>query len=193
MSDIQRLRKELAPYFLTYEATRMLGKGTSFPASADIPGGLQDGDTFFRSDQGIQWGYAAGAAQWRTVQEYSVQLAFGQGVVANSYSATQNVARFAAIRNDLQPFWARFHMTIAIGATNSALNYITYNVVDSNGTTLWSVNTSADSPSTTVNKSTASPTQSASAINFVYLNVVVTGAPAAQFPHTPILYHRFIA
>ncbi len=178
---------------MRYSAVRYLGRGSAFPASADVPGGLQDNDWFFRTDQGIEWGWADSASQWRTRQEYSVQLAFGQGVVANSYSATQNVARFAAIRNDLQPFWARFHLTIAIGATNSALNYITYNVVDSNGTTLWSVNTSADSPSTTVNKSTASPTQSGSAINFVYLNVVVTGTPSAQFPHTPILYHRFIA
>ncbi len=55
--DVQQLRQDLAPYFVSYDSSRYLGRFTSNPLSANVPGGLQSGDWGMRSDLGRQVHY----------------------------------------------------------------------------------------------------------------------------------------
>jgi len=65
---IQYLREQLASYFHAFDGTRNLGRGTAFPASADVPGGLQADDRFTRTDLDIECFYDG--SQWLTMNEY---------------------------------------------------------------------------------------------------------------------------
>ncbi len=94
---IQQLRNDLAPYFLSYDAVRDLGSDTAFPVSADITGGLQASDRFFRTDLG--WACYYDGARWLTVQEFQMDLT-PYGRSAQPYSGGATSLLLGPLRTD---------------------------------------------------------------------------------------------
>lgn len=183
------MARALSPWFITRDGSRDLGRGTAFP-STDVPGGVQAGDRFFRSDLG--WACYHDGTRWLTAWEFPLAFAAGGNTYATNYSATTASIRWASTRNDYKLWLTYAVMTISTGATNNGSNYATYNFVDSNAATVWSVSTAADSTNATVAKAASSFTQPSAVATFVRLDIAITGAPSAQFCYTPVMYARLV-
>jgi hypothetical protein len=119
VSDIQRLRNDLAPYFISYDAARFLGRVSAFPATADIPGGLQTDDWCIRTDLDLICNYDG--ARWLSQAILSVNiprqiLAANDGII------------LAPLRQDFAPYIIRVTTEYSAAATNNGTNFwtITY-------------------------------------------------------------------
>lgn len=101
----QRLRDPLIG--LGFEFTpisRDLGRGTAFPSSSAIPGGLQTGDRFFRTDFGISFAYDGAA--WYSLPKFTGARVF------NSTGQTITTATPTALTFDSENYdTSAFHST----------------------------------------------------------------------------------
>lgn len=186
MSDLTTLRRLDALERLDRDrrANEPASSGAAFPSSPSA--GLR----WFRSDLG--WECYYDGTRWLTAWEFPLAFAAGGNTYATNYSATTASVRYASTRNDFKLWLTYAVMTISTGATNSGASYITYNFVDSNAATVWSVSTAADSTNATVTKAASSFTQPSAVATFVRLDIAVTGAPSAQFCYTPVMYARLV-
>jgi hypothetical protein len=140
---IQHLRRDLAPYFLSYDGTRDLGRGTAFPASADLPGGLQTYDRFFRTDLLFQCVYDG--TRWLTLHEYVQPIVYQSDLTVDTDTALTTVALSAA----LGIYVTRVSVITRVSTTNNGTNFWTITVQGINtavsaSDTIYSFNTSAD-------------------------------------------------
>jgi hypothetical protein len=113
MPDVQQIRRALRTYFLDVDLVRDLGTGTAFPASADIPDGLQAGDRLFRTD--LLWPCIYDGTRWLS-PEMSALVANAQ-----NFSATGNTA-LHALRSDYAPYLTRIVLKTRVNTTNDATN-----------------------------------------------------------------------
>lgn len=194
LDDLARnLAPSLSYWLYDRESFRHWGSGSAFPLTTDIPSGLAAGDRFWRSDLGLECYYDLANTRWLTMQSWPLAFGAGSGAYATNYAAATASIRYASIDTRYQPVFTYGVLNITTGATNTGANYLSYSFVTSAGTTIWTVNTSADAPSTTIAKATATFTQPPSTITSVRLDVAIgAGAPSAQFPYTPVLYYRMV-
>jgi hypothetical protein len=103
MNSIQKLREELAPYFLSFDGTRDLGRGTAFPVTGDLPDGLLAGDRFFRTDLGRLYYYDGAAwAPLNAPHRARVQRTSAQSLA----NATATAISFASTRYNVGTLWS---------------------------------------------------------------------------------------
>ena len=182
----------LSVYLYDRDSTRIIGRGSSFPASTDIPGGLLTEDLFYRTD--LHWWcyYDLANTRWLTCHEETCILGVSDSLVG-SYSAVSNNIRFGLLRSDYQPVLTRAEALIFTGATNNGTNYLTYTIADSNATVNWTFNTSGGGASANVPFNTPTFTQPTAVRTYLNLNITaVTGAPTAQSPRTPLVKYRLV-
>lgn len=145
MNDLARwLIASLKPYFLSFDGTRDLGRGTAFPLTADLPGGLQTNDRFFRTDElatyaynGTAWvltnGSGIRARMYRTTDQTIANATLTQITFSTARWDTDGLtaggAQFTARRADLYRMTAQARF--AANATGQRVVYIRLN-----GTTL---------------------------------------------------------
>lgn len=129
--------------------------------------------------------------RYLTAQEYSADLGLFDAATI-TYAATTTSTRLALLRTDYTPLFTYGVAIPGIGATNSGVNYWTFNLVTSGGTTIWTFNTSADAAASNPVKTTTAFTQPGAATSFVQLNLAATGAPSGIVPRFPVLYYRLI-
>lgn len=191
MNDLaRRLIAPLKPYFLSFDGTRDLGRGTAFPLSADLPGGLQTSDRFFRTDLG--WLCYYDGTRWLTVHTYLCTLTHPNNNTV-SFSAGQAAIRLGMVYPDYAPYYVRANTIIQIGATNNGTNYSVYQVKDSYGTTIWQYDTSTDAANTFPYKNSTGFTQPAAiGTRYLQLDITTVGLPAAQAPYQVALWYRLI-
>lgn len=187
MMQFERLIARLRNHFLSFDGTRDLGRGTAFPLSADLPGGLQSGDRFFRTDLGFACFYDG--TRWLTVHEYCAPLVPGVGSPA-FYTTANTGDRRALLHSAYAPFFTRGSVELLTGPTNNGANYFTF-AFSAGGTTIWSFTTAADAANAVVTKTTTTFTQPASATK-VQLVLTVTGAPGATYPNEPVVFYRLV-
>src|SRR5687767_8419346 len=124
MDSIQKLRRDLAPYFPSFEGTRDLGRGTAYPATGAVPGGLQDGDRFFRTDMLFGAVYQAVGPRWLTRHEYSAD--FTPNPLAGApTTAAPNDLLIAPMRTDYSIYITKVKAIVRVATTNDASNYYT--------------------------------------------------------------------
>lgn len=111
---IERLRRDLAPYFHERDTTRDLGRGTAFPSS-DIPGGLQADDRFFRTDLYLDCVYDG--ARWLTRDVYP-----SGGMLQSTITTSGTQALLRANRTDYAPYIVRLVVVARINTTNDGSN-----------------------------------------------------------------------
>lgn len=143
MNDLaRRLIAPLKPYFLSFDGTRDLGRGTAFPLSADLPGGLQTSDRFFRTDLG--WLCYYDGTRWLTVHDtlLTVTPKVSSGVTPQStpevilptewgiYISRVIISTVVSTTNNVTNFW-----TVSIQTVNTAVTA---------GDTIYTFNTSGD-------------------------------------------------
>jgi hypothetical protein len=172
---IQQLRQDLAPYFLSYDGTRDLGRGTSFPASADLPGGLQTYDRFFRTDLLFECAYDG--TRWLTLHEYVQPIKEQADYTVNTDTELTTVALSSAFGI----YVTRVSVITRVSTTNTGANYWSIiaqgiNTAVGASSAIYSFNTSADSVNVYVAREgvdTNIPTND----SWLRLNVAKTGTP----------------
>jgi hypothetical protein len=133
--------RELSAEFPRWTTTRNLGRGTAFPVTGDLPGGLRSDDRFYRTD--LSWACYYDGTRWLTAHEYETALPVAT-TTASPVSAT-----YSANRTDYAPYVTRAIMATNVATTNNATNYWTVNIRGINGafsagTTVIGRNTSSD-------------------------------------------------
>jgi hypothetical protein len=177
MDNIQQLRRDLAPYFPSFEGTRDLGRGTAFPLTADVPGGLQTADRFFRSDLLLACVYDG--ARWLTQADYGVTVC----ELINFGTASPQSSTLRIFRADYAPAVSHVALHTRVSATNDALNYWTVSLQTLNAAlaaadTIYSFTTPADG--TSYVRRDAGPTLSLPTNRHaVRVLISKTGAPGA--------------
>jgi hypothetical protein len=176
--------------FHQFDGTRDLSRGTSFPASADIPGGLLAGDRFWRTDLDFACFYDG--ARWLTMHEYYVPIVLRQAV------AVTNTLFEKVIRTDFAPYITRTITLTNVAAPNTGANYWTVtiqgiNTARSAGSTIETFNTSLDTAAVETLRDNV-PGTSQTPTNRTLLRVIVqitVGAPGA-ITIAQSLYFRLI-
>jgi hypothetical protein len=114
---------DLEPYLLSFNSTRFLGRVTAFPASADIPGGLQTDDWCIRTDNDYECYYDG--TRWLTRHEYVAPINdyfFGvAGGAAYAGGVVQSIAR-AMTRTDFTIYITRFVLFATCSVLQTAVN-----------------------------------------------------------------------
>lgn len=193
MSDIRRLAAQIEPY-LTMQ--RMVGVGTAFPASADVPLGLQAGDRFFRSDLG--WECYYDGTRWLTCHEYALPLTFASGGSGlPSYSAGLNTA-YMNTASGYTAYWTRMACHTNAAATNNGSNYWTVtvqgiNLAASAGTTIIAFDTSADTAGVRTNHSATVSAGNALPANNYFVSAILAkvGTPG-NLEMTMVMHHKYV-
>lgn len=182
----RRLAPALAPWFLTRDGSRDLGRGTAFP-STDVPGGVQAGDRFFRTDLG--WACYHDGTRWLS-PEAQASLGFA--------SASANGAMlYLAQRTDYAPYVTRVALNTNTAATNNGTNFWTVQIRGVNATyggasIIHSRTTAADTAGAWVATS-GIPATTLTPADYYFFDVVVTKtlAPGA-ITLTAALWYRLI-
>jgi hypothetical protein len=184
--QIQQLRRDLAPYFLSYDATRDLGRGTSFPVTADLPGGLQTDDRFYRTDLG--WACYYDGARWLTLHEYAQPLVDYRRTTI-PFTGASGVLQLGPVRTDgAQLIVTRVAAYLDVVAPNSGANFWSLAFKTNAGTTINAFDTSANAAGVGISK------ESAVNVNYVdpaFITLEVTGktgAPGSLVAHGVIWY-----
>lgn len=155
MNDLQRQANALSPFLFPH--ARDHGMGTAFPASADLPGGLQTNDRFYRTDLGFLCFYDG--TRWLTAHEYSESILPSAGIAAPlpdaSYVNNQSVA-FNASRSDYGIYFTRAHAWMFVATTNNGSNYWELQLTNT-GTSCGTFSTAADAANTNLYKSATTP------------------------------------
>jgi hypothetical protein len=183
---IQQLRQSLAPYFLSYDGTRLLGRGTAFPATGDIPGGLQANDRFFRTDLG--WLCYYDGARWLTVHEYAQPLTdYRRATIP--FTGASGVLQIGPVRTDgTNLAITRVAAYLDVLTTNNGANFWTLAFKTSAGTTIQGFSTAADGPGAAILKEFAINVPYADP-TYVTLEVTLrTGAPGSLVAHGVVWY-----
>lgn len=170
------------------DQTQVRERGLPFGTSH--PTGMPTGYAQYRTDLGLIEYYDG--TRWLSVHDFPLAFGAGSGAYTTTYVATTASARFASTRNDYQLYLIYAVHQITTGGVNSGVAFITYNFVDSSGTTVWTVSTATDAINTTVVKATAAFTQPGGVRTNIRMDVAVTGAPSAQFVYTPVIYAKLI-
>lgn len=151
--QIQHLRQALAPYFLSYDGTRDLGRGTAFPASADLPGGLQTSDRFYRTD--FAWMCYYDGARWLTLHEYAQPLT-NYSRTTIPFTGTTGVLQLSPVRTDgAQLIVTRVAAYLDVLTTNNGSNYWSLAFKTNAGTTINAFDTSANAAGAAILKEAA--------------------------------------
>lgn len=198
MSDYQNLAQNLvqplSTWFARMDYARDLGRGTTFPLTADLPGGLQVDDRFFRTDLDFLCVYDG--TRWLTAHEYALTLGLADtNSMAASYAATTAGARYGQVGRDFAPYFTRIDVNLFLGAgTSNTLNYWNVGFVMSNGNSLWAFDTKTDTAgantihSGVIANFTNNPP---GVITSLQMDVVIgAGAPPALFPRAPVVAYR---
>lgn len=111
-----------------YDGRRDLGRGTAFPAGADLPGGLQADDRFYRTDLDLACVYDG--TRWLTQQEYSAPVC----LYLTQATATTQFLSAVALRTDLAPYITYIVVSANVLTTNNATNYWTIAIKGYNAT-----------------------------------------------------------
>lgn len=154
---------------------RDLGKGTAFPATADIAGGLQDRDRLFRTDLGFLCFYDLANTQWLTAQVFEVRFSL------KTFSATlEDTANLQAMPADYKIFAIRLDVTVNTGATNTGANYWAISWRDGATNTIATTDTSALAAATSRQRLAVVAGFSQPAAVSVFHNLLLTknGAPS---------------
>lgn len=179
MSDIARTANALKGLgFHNFDTSRDLGRGTAFPASADLPGGLQTSDRFFRTDLGWQCFYDG--TRWLTVHEYALPTPAYPPFPQPYSGAAGNPIALVPLRNDFAWFVGVVKSYTTVATTNDASNYWTFALRTNTGTTLNTYSTQSLAPNSNINSQVAVNT--VVPVSAEYLLVVVAtkvGAPGA--------------
>jgi hypothetical protein len=165
--QIQRLARDLADPIYPYIAQRLrANQGTAFPAS-----GMAAGDLFFRTDY-LLW-FVYDGTRWVTQDEYALSPV----VVFNVPTTTApNNVGIIALPSVLDFYIERVIFQTFVETTNNGSNYYTVQVRLSDGTSITTRTTAAD----TVNTWTTGRTAPATVVTPGHLEVRVsakTGAP----------------
>lgn len=150
---------------LTIAGFKLLGAGTSFPASPPTNG------VYFHTDRGLLYYYDS--TQWLTFSEYQVRFPL------TTFSATtEDTTRLEAMEGDYLPYFTRVDFIVNIGATNNGSNYWDLLLRHGATTTIASTNTSASSAGTSRVRLVPTPiTQPGATVAFVNVRVVKNGTP----------------
>ena len=132
--------RELSAEFPRFTTSRNLGRGTAFPATADVPGGLRADDTFRRTD--LDWDCFYDGTRWLTNFEMQISE------VVTTFTATNNSAFDSVFRTDYAPFITRIVVVTSVATTNNATNFWTIGISGVNlakgaATTIYSFTTAA--------------------------------------------------
>lgn len=178
MPDYSAMARELAPalsvFFHDYESTRDLGRGSVLPLTADIVGGLQTGDRFFRTDLGFACYYDG--TRWLTTHEYSVTLTpFGLNPLPFA-GAGPNTILLAALRTDVRAYYTRMALYMFTNTTNNAANYWVVTVGDSTAANFWVPDTHLDAVGQTT-KDTANAVPGGASATYIGAQLTKVGAP----------------
>lgn len=167
--------------------SRDLGRGTAFPASADLPGGLQTNDRFFRTDLG--WACYYDGTRWLTIHEYTAPIVAW---------TTQNNAVVTdwAIRTDYAPWITRVAIITRVDTTNNGSNFWTLNIQGVNtarsaSTAIVTALTSVDTVATNTSHETA-PALTPANRSFFRLDPRTTGAPGVLTAAVTIYYRLIV-
>ena len=187
----------LEAWIPSHESTRDLGRGTAFPASADLPGGLQAGDRFFRTDLG--WLCSYDGTRWLTVHEYSMPLEISNASTPVTYAAAGNtVASRIAYRNDYSLYITRVSTITIVATTNDGTNNWTYSLraLVGNGTSALTIHTFTTAADAAGTQSThdAAPSNNAVVASRNYFDIVVTknNAPGALTLWSSVYYRLIV-
>lgn len=77
---------------------RQIGVGSAFPLTAEVPGGLQDNDRFFRSDQGLLYRYISAA--WQIIGGRGIGVLVYNSIAIAIANATVTALTFDSERYD---------------------------------------------------------------------------------------------
>jgi hypothetical protein len=180
---------ELSAEFPRMTVLRDLGRGTAFPATADLPGGLQANDRFYRTD--IGWLCYYDGTRWLTVHEYAISSGLRTTVGAGTFV-------IGPLRQDYVSYFTRITRLINTGATNTGANYWTITVLGANAaqssTSSIDVATTAAIAGSTwaTNDSAPSATALPANNNGLDFSCVATGAPSSLGSLVLTVYFRLV-
>ncbi len=184
--DVQQLRQELAPYFVSYSSSRFLGRFTTNPLTADVPGGLQSGDWGIRTDALIPVVYDG--TRFLTAEIFEARFAYTTGISAT----VEDFTRLEPMPSGLQPYIVQWDVTFNIGATNTAVNYWQA-FLRSNGTTTIAQTDTIGLTAATANqrRTITSFSQPAGALFYLNPSYVKQGTPS-NLEALHIIRYRYI-
>lgn len=116
--DLQRLRRDLAGYFLSHDRVRFLGRIPDFSTTANAPGGLQTDDWCIRTDLDLPCFYDG--ARWLS---YEIFSSSGMLTLATTTSGTQALLRVN--RTDYALYITRVVVLARVNTTNNGSNFWT--------------------------------------------------------------------
>jgi hypothetical protein len=184
MSDIRNQKRLQRRVGQVEVIERAGGSGSAFPTPEST------GYRFFRTDLNLEFVYDG--TEWISLNEWAVVLGIDDNLNA-SYAATTSGVRRGLVRNNLKPRLVRGEaFTFLAAGTSNGANFWTVDVVDANGTIVWSFDTSADAAAGNTIHTTTTFSQPSSAILTVRLDVTKTGAPPNLTPRTPVLFYRIV-
>lgn len=183
---VAKLRDPLAAFFPSYDSTRDLGRGTSFPLTAQVPGGLQEKDRFFRTD--YMWPMIYDGTRWLTAEDFELRFGYTKAISAT----VEDYDRLQAMPSTFRPYITQWDVRFNIGATNSSSNYWQVFLRADGTTSLASTNT--------VGFATSSANQLRSITSFtqpsgplIYLNPsYVKNGTAANLEAFHIIRYRYL-
>lgn len=174
---------------MRYSLLRDLGRGPAFPTSGQVPGGLQDGDRFYRTD--LDWACVYDGTRWLTQQEFAHPLPEGSGAGAFATRST--------LRLDYVPYFTRVSLKAFVAATNNGSNYwnIVIQTTDrqiTTGTTIRAQNTSADGAGAWLGYDLAPTTNIPGAGNneWLRLNCAIAAGAPGTLTCNAIAFYRLI-
>lgn len=174
---------------MRYTVVRDLGRGTTLPVTADVPGGLQTGDRFYHSGASLRVVYVS--PNWLTIFEYSQDLT-PYGRTAQPYSGAATTLLIGPTRTDLGAFVTRVKVYADVATTNNASNYWSL-AVKYAGTSVYTFNTSADSAGAQINEEDAPNVAVASPGAFSTLDITgKTGAPGSIVANCAIWFRLIL-
>ena len=192
--DYSQIAAQLWPaltgYFADYDSTRDLGRGTAFPASADVRDGLTAGDRFWRSDLGFLCYYDG--TRWLTVHEYES----GHVLVSTAVNGTQSAIR--ANGATYASYITRVVCVVRVSTTNNGSNFWSIAVRGLNdaltvATTIQTFSTVAAAVNTFV-RGEANPPSTQVPANYSAFDIALTfgaGSPGV-IDVTTTIYYRLI-
>lgn len=178
---------------LTFDGTNWANQApTGYPSGTSFPGSPTAGDRFDRTDLNLLCYYDG--TRWLTMTEYSVALTT---LASAPFQTTggANAGR-SSPRLDYGTYMTRYQCVTRVDTTNNGSNYwaVTLSWDDatvSAGTTISTVDTSADTAGTYANHSSnINAVLDATAMAF-YLSVAKTGSPG-QFTCNAQLFYRLV-
>lgn len=127
MSQFENLVTRLSAYFVSFARSRDVGRGTAFPTTGEVTGGLQANDRFYRTD--LDWLCYYDGTRWLTLFEF--QAAMGDATLTTS----DTFVVIAPLRTDYAPYVTRVAVAVRIpsGASDGS-NYWTWTMRGVNAT-----------------------------------------------------------